>query len=70
MRVNGNRSNFDLNLTKTNGNSGMTRVVSSSSDMVCGTPQLTKIKENTSTSKCKRNILESAEIKFPIFNTL
>ena len=48
MRDNGNRSNFGPNLTKTFGNHGNTRVVSPSSDMVCGNPQQTEIEVNHS----------------------
>ena len=40
---NGNRADSGQKLTKTNGNSEITRVVSPSSDMVCGNPHQTEI---------------------------
>ena len=40
---NGNRADSGQKLTKTNGNSEKTRVVSPSSDMVCGNPHQTEI---------------------------
>ena len=43
---NGNRADSGQKLTKTNGNSEKTRVVSPSSDMVCGNPQQTVINVN------------------------
>ena len=40
---NGNWADSGQKRTKTNGNSEITRVVSPSSDMVCGNPQQTEI---------------------------